>query len=142
MLKDKYDTLEEELESYKISHRRGLILRDKCFQTFPRKINGSITIDPCGKRLIRLFVYPEKELTEDQTIEIIQWLSGVCSENPERSVRKETGKIYWRCDNNNLEDKNGRYDELIIVENAHIQDCKVTKTKQDVTVFELDCNNK
>lgn len=138
MLKDRWKSLKEEKRDMEIAYERLRKLERFIKESFPEEIDAELSMSgELGKNCIRAFIYLQKDVTEEDTIKAVSFLTKHV-DNGERFFREDEGKFAWKANLKN-EDENGKYEEMIFIENACVPECEISKVTKEKTFFEYNC---
>lgn len=140
MLKPYYSSIEQKQADSKIEFERLFKLKDLIDRTFPQDVEGQISFDAIGKTMIRAFIYLPREHDEIVTKKCVGFLQRSFSKT-EKFFRENEGSFSWKGESKRS-DENGEFDEMIFIENAHNQNCRITKKMVTKEIFVSDCSQK
>jgi len=138
MLKKFWRSIEEiEVESV-ICFRRLRMLRKKILANFPDDIDAQLSLDDMGTGLIRAFIYLPSDAPKEVTDKSKKFLIRMYGK-AERDFRENQGTFMWSGKNDDVKDSDGRYEEMVMIENANPGNCRIRKVKKTIEVFETNC---
>lgn len=139
MLKPWWKSMEDDHKSRLIVMEREKKLHRLCITTFPEILEAQISMNDMGMICIRAFIYLKLDNTEKDTQTAVKWLTKIFKK-AERDFREGEGRFMWKGQRK-MEDENGKYNELIFIENANKQNCEIVKVTKEVEVYEAKCPN-
>ncbi|MCK4575685.1 hypothetical protein KAU34_04690 [candidate division WOR-3 bacterium] len=138
MLKDRWKSLKEEKRDMEIAYERLRKLEVFIKEFFPEEIDAELSMSgELGKDCLRAFIYLEKDVTEEETVRAVSFLTKHIG-NGKRFFRESEGKFAWQS-KIKKEDRDGEYEEMIFIENACVPECKVREVTKEKTFYEYDC---
>jgi len=137
MLKPYFETLDEKVENFRITHSRERRFLDWAISSFPEDIEARYSVAPLDKTLLRCFVYLRPEISDADMHRTTKWLLGF-SENNERFFRDNEGKFAWKAELSD-QDEYGKYRIMLFLENIPSGNCTIRKVKKEVEVYESEC---
>lgn len=136
-LKPYFKSIEQEAEEFQITHERNKQLRWDLTLLWPNEIDGTESYDNLGPSLIRGFLRLPADTTEEQTRKVVHSLLSLGK--AERFFREVEGTFAWKI-RQECEDRWGKYERLIFIENAAVGNCRVKPVIKEITVYEADCS--
>ena len=142
MIKPYFRSFEEEAKDLLVGIERGKELNKYIDNYFPNDVDVQLSISiSLGKGTIRAFIYLDKNSNEEETHKAVKFLNKFSDNNKsERSFRDETGKFMWS--GKRKHENEDTFEEMIMIENAHAQNCVINKVTKTVDVFEAVCDGK
>lgn len=142
MIKDYSNPIEKTEQDLLLGIKRGKALHKKIFGTFPIEVTAQLSLSlDYGPSLIRAFIYLETDCSVAETRLCSMWLLKTFGAAA-REFREATGVFYWTSNSIKMLDDDGKYDVLVMVENANAGNCTIKQVEKTVTVYETDCKPK